>query len=69
MTSKTQVLTRHQIGLDRQSHYAHKDVIVEVFILDQQYSQLYDQNKTISFEWPAYTAVKSGVHDAALQWQ
>jgi hypothetical protein len=36
----TWILTRHQIGLDRQSHYAHKDVIVEVTILNQQSSQL-----------------------------
>ena len=34
MTSKTQILTRHQIGLYRQSHYAHKVVIVEVTILN-----------------------------------
>jgi hypothetical protein len=36
MTSKTRILTRHQVGLDRQSHYAHEDVIVEVSILDEQ---------------------------------
>ena len=40
MTSKIRILTRHQIGLNRQSHYAHKDVIVEVTILNQQFSQL-----------------------------
>jgi len=40
MTSMTRILTGHQIGLDGQSHYAHKDVIVEVTILNQQYSQL-----------------------------
>jgi hypothetical protein len=37
-TSKT--LTCHQIGLDCQSHYAHKDVIAEVAVLHQNLSQL-----------------------------
>ncbi len=51
MTSKIRILTCHQIGLNGQSHYAHKDVIAEVSIISPHSSQLWDYNRIMSFEW------------------
>ena len=40
MTPMTEILTRHQIGLDGQSHYAHKDVTAEAAVPTPDPSQL-----------------------------
>jgi hypothetical protein len=45
----TRILTCHQIGLDRQPHYANKDVIAEVVIFSPDPSQL-DRDMTVSFK-------------------
>jgi len=36
----SEILTCYQIGLDRQSHYAHKDVTAEVAVVSPDPSQL-----------------------------
>ena len=46
----SEILTCHQIGLDCQSHYAHKDVIAEVAVPNPYPPQLWDQRRTISFQ-------------------
>ena len=45
----SEILTCHQIGLDRQSHYSHKDVIAEVAVSSTDPSQLWDRYRTINF--------------------
>jgi hypothetical protein len=44
-----EILTCHQIGLDRQSQYAYEGVTAEAaFILEP--CQLWDRHRTVSFE-------------------
>jgi hypothetical protein len=45
----SEMLTCHQIGLDRQSHYAHEGVVAEVAPILES-CQLWDRRKTVSFE-------------------
>ena len=44
------MLTCHQVGLDRQSHHAHKDVAAKGAILGPDPSQLWVDIKKISFK-------------------
>ena len=46
----SEILTCHQIGFDRQSHYAQKDVTADVAFLRPYSSQLY-RHRTVSFQW------------------
>ena len=43
-----EILTCYQIGLNRQSHYAHKDVTAEVAIFSPEPSQL--SHRMINFQ-------------------
>jgi hypothetical protein len=45
----SKMLTCYQIGLDRQFHYAHKDMITEIAVLSPDPSQLRYQHRTIRF--------------------
>jgi hypothetical protein len=44
------ILTCHQIGLDRQFYHAHKGVIAELAVPNPYPSQLWDWRRTISSE-------------------
>jgi hypothetical protein len=56
------ILTCHQIGLDGQSHYAHKDVIAEVAVPSPNPSQLWNQHGTISYQ---LSRIETSLHDKA----
>ena len=63
-----EILTCHQIGLDRQSHYAHKDVTAELAIPSPNPFQLWydgigiEQSASDRIS-PYYTAVEMFLHD------
>ena len=61
------ILTRHQIGLDYQSHYAHENMITEVAVPSPDPPQLMDWHITISFEWSHIQAVETGIRDKVPQ--
>jgi hypothetical protein len=65
VSSAPKLLTCHQIGLDRKSHNAHKDVTsIQVAVPDPKFSQLWDRHRAISFQ--QLLAVETCLHDTAL---